>query len=519
MSTAPAPARRRHVLVVGIDGVRLDLLRTVPTPHLDTVAAAGFLGPIEIDDGTPTMSGPCWATIATGVGVAKHGVHGNHFAGHRLEVFPDFATRLARQDGRRTFVAGGWEPLLLARDGGPLFAAPGRLSYIAPGADTCEGWDACDEQVTAEAVHVLATDDPEVSFVYFGAVDETGHLRGCGADYLTAIERADARLGRLLAAVRARPDHAREAWTVIVVTDHGHRDGGGHGGRSAEERTAWVACRGPGVATRPPARRLRFEDVAAHVYAALDRPADPHWTLDGAPFTTPAAPEEAAAPAEAARPEDPLQAVLFDMDGTLVDTEPLWWHTVEAVARSLGYALTDADAAAVVGRSVADTAAHLHGATDGRSRVETIAGDLLAGFHDRVARGPRTMPGALELLDALGAAGIPLALVSASPRPVVDLVLSVLGPERFAVTVAEGETPRTKPYADPYLAAVRALGVEPRYCVAVEDSPSGLASAEAAGCRVLAVPSALPIAPADGRLLRGGLTGADAPLLRSLVTG
>ncbi|WP_329376501.1 alkaline phosphatase family protein [Streptomyces sp. NBC_01351] len=289
MITPTGTDLRRRVLVVGIDGVRLDLLTAVATPHLDAVAAAGFLGAIEIDEATPTMSGPCWATIVTGVGVAKHGVYGNHFAGHRLDVFPDFTTRLARQDGRKTFVAGGWEPLLLARDGGPLFAAPSRLSYIAPRADTSEDWLACDEQVTAEAVHVLTTDDPEVSFVYLGSVDETGHLHGCGDAYLRAIEAADALLGRLLTAVRSRSTYAEESWTVIVVTDHGHRDSGGHGGRTAQERTAWVACCGPDITTGPPARQLRFEDVAAQVYASLDRRADSHWTLDGLPFSEPSA--------------------------------------------------------------------------------------------------------------------------------------------------------------------------------------------------------------------------------------
>lgn len=105
-TVATSPSPRRHVLVVGIDGVRLDLLRTTTTPHLDAIAAAGFLAPVEIDEDTPTMSGPCWTTIATGVGIAKHGVHGNHFGGNRLAVFPDFTTRLAQEDGRRTFVAG-----------------------------------------------------------------------------------------------------------------------------------------------------------------------------------------------------------------------------------------------------------------------------------------------------------------------------------------------------------------------------------------------------------------------------
>ncbi|WP_369386244.1 alkaline phosphatase family protein [Streptomyces sp. CG1] len=286
------PAGPRRVLVVGIDGVRLDLLPEVHTPHLDEVAAAGFLARAEVDDATPTMSGPCWATITTGVGVAKHGVLGNHFGGNRLDVFPDFTTRLAAVHRRRTFAVGGWEPLFLARSGGPLFAAPGRLSYIAPLADTPEAWEVCDERVTAEAEYVLGRggDDPQASFVYLGAVDETAHFLGCGEKYRRSVEAADRRLGRLLDAVRSRPTHADEEWTVIVVTDHGHLDHGGHGGRTDLERTAWIAAYGPGIIPGRPVQPLHHTDVAAHVYAALEIVPDPHWTLDGRPFTPAAEP-------------------------------------------------------------------------------------------------------------------------------------------------------------------------------------------------------------------------------------
>ncbi|MFJ5708196.1 alkaline phosphatase family protein [Streptomyces sp. NPDC093105] len=274
-----------HVLVVGIDGVRLDLLPLVDTPHLDGLTDAGFLAPVHIDEATPTMSGPCWATIVTGVGVAKHGVWGNRLDGNRLDVFPDFTTRLAAEHGRRTFVAGGWAPLFLAQQGGPLFTAPSRLAYVAPRADTPSAWEECDEAVTAEAARVLGSgEDVDACFVYLGSPDETAHFLGCGPEYREAVEAADRRLGQLLTALRERPDASAEAWTVIVVTDHGHRDEGGHGGRSTPERTAWIATSGPGITPADTPESLRHADVAAHAYAALGITPDPHWTLDGRPF-------------------------------------------------------------------------------------------------------------------------------------------------------------------------------------------------------------------------------------------
>ncbi|MES5820412.1 HAD-IA family hydrolase [Streptomyces sp. RG80] len=469
-----------RVLVVGIDGVRLDVLRRLPTPHLDALAADGFLTPVEVDAGTPTMSGPCWATIVTGVSVTKHGVWSNNFTGHRLDVFPDFATRLAEKDGRRTFVAAGWSPLMQVRNGGPLFRAPSRSLYIAPTEDTPEAWEECDEQITTESARILAEEDAEASFVYLGAPDETAHFLGCGEEYATSIHRADARLGTLLAAVRSRPSYADERWTVLVVTDHGHADGGGHGGRTAEERTAWLTAAGPGIGTAPPV--VRHVDIAAQALVSAGRHPDRHWSLDGRPF--------------AARPH----AVLLDMDGTLVDTESLWLRTVRET-------VPDVDVSHVLGRSVADTTAHLRTRTDADPRA--LAAELEARFLAAVQQEAVPLPGALDLLDLLAESGIPAALVSASSRPVVDAVLGVLGAHRFRTTVAEGETPRTKPASDPYLAAARALGVDPGACLAVEDSPVGVRAAEAAGCRVLAVPSYAPVEPAPCRTVRPDLKGID----------
>ncbi|MGW3496630.1 HAD family hydrolase [Streptomyces sp. NPDC001020] len=212
-------------------------------------------------------------------------------------------------------------------------------------------------------------------------------------------------------------------------------------------------------------------------------------------------------------------AVLFDMDGTLVDTERLWWATAEQVADRIGRPLTDADMPHVLGRPATHTAAHLHRtAGPAAPDLATLVTELDAAFAARVAREIVPRPGVLRLLNELAAAAVPAAIVSASPRHVVDLVRKALGEDRFALTVAVEDTARTKPAPDPYLAAAAALGVEPHACVVVEDTPTGVAAAEAAGCTVLAVPSTVPIQPAANRTVLDSLERADLGLLASLLT-
>ena len=266
-----------HVLVIGVDGTRFDALGPESTP---AIWSLGTLAPVIIDDGTHSWSGPCWGTIATGVPMALHNVVGNDLTGHRLAEYPDFLT-VATRAGLPTLLAvSGWAPLAVAADGGPMFAAATRREFIPvePEYDVA-AWDAADEAITALATSVIEADGPRVSFVYLGAVDINGHLSGVADAYHAAVRAADQRVARLVAAVRSRSartsqnqasqnqashDQASEDWTIVVVTDHGHVDEGGHGGREPEVLTAWAAVSGTTAGDPVTSQR----DVAPLVLAA-----------------------------------------------------------------------------------------------------------------------------------------------------------------------------------------------------------------------------------------------------------
>ncbi|MER7704478.1 HAD family phosphatase [Kitasatospora sp. NPDC097605] len=213
-----------------------------------------------------------------------------------------------------------------------------------------------------------------------------------------------------------------------------------------------------------------------------------------------------------------LQAVLLDMDGTLVDTEDFWWQAECSLFADLGYQLSADDRAHVVGGPMTRVIDHLLSSTG----VDLSPADLTVlinqRFVDLLGGGVPLMPGAERLLNTLAAHGVPAALVSASHRHIIDIVLRSLGAEHFAFSVAGDEVPRTKPHPDPYLEAARRLGADPARCVVVEDAPTGVRAAEAAGCPVIAVPSVAPIEPAPGRLVLSSLEQVDLELLRSLVT-
>ena len=212
-----------------------------------------------------------------------------------------------------------------------------------------------------------------------------------------------------------------------------------------------------------------------------------------------------------------LQAVLFDMDGLLVDSERLWYESEAEVMADLGAPWGPEDQESLVGGSIARTVAYMLARTGPVAEPVEIARRLLGGMAERLRANVPLMPGAEDLLEEVREAGVPSALVSSTHRVLMEHALDGIGRHRFTVTIAGDEVDNTKPHPEPYLTAARMLGADPRRCVALEDSPSGSESATAAGCRLVAVPSVVEIPAAPGRTVVSSLREVDLARLRSLV--
>jgi HAD superfamily hydrolase (TIGR01509 family) len=208
---------------------------------------------------------------------------------------------------------------------------------------------------------------------------------------------------------------------------------------------------------------------------------------------------------------------LFDMDGLLVDTEPLWFETETEVMARLGAVWSVADQEHLLGGSMDNTVAYLLAKAARPAAAEQVARWMMDGMLERAAEGRvEVRPGARELVTAVAAAGLAYALVTSSQREFAEAVLK--GTQlHFPLTVTAEDVEATKPAPHPYLKAAKLLGADPGNCVALEDSPNGVASATAAGCHVIAVPSLAPIETAPGRLVRSSLTEVSVATLRALV--
>ncbi|KGI68669.1 HAD family phosphatase [Mycolicibacterium rufum] len=214
-----------------------------------------------------------------------------------------------------------------------------------------------------------------------------------------------------------------------------------------------------------------------------------------------------------------MRAVLWDMDGTLVDSEKLWDISLSALYESLGGSMSRETRTALVGASADETMATVY-AELGLELDPRAMADSIRWLHEHTAGlfddGLPWCDGARDMLEALAADGTPMALVTNTQRALTERALNSIGRHYFSVTVCADEVPSGKPAPDPYLRAAHLLGLSASECLAVEDSVTGTAAAEKAGCAVLVVPNDVPVPGGIRRRHADSLAGLSADDLRRI---
>ncbi|WP_405440390.1 alkaline phosphatase family protein [Streptomyces avidinii] len=283
---ADAAANTDKVLVIGIDGAVLDRVKVANAPHLNGLMAQGLTArsTLYANPMAATSSGPGWSTIATGAWPDKHGVKDNSFTGKNYTAYPDFLTRIENaKPALNTYAAADWEPITSTDQNGPIFSpkVDKRLSLKGDR----DGYRNEDPKIAAAAAAELRDQNPDAAFVYLGEIDAAGHSYGAASQqYLDTIARVDTLVGRLLTAVQNRPTYAQENWKVLVTTDHGHTNSGGHGGSTIQERGTFVIARGAGIPAGSVRDDVKLVDVAATALAQVGVSAP---GIDGTPLNAP----------------------------------------------------------------------------------------------------------------------------------------------------------------------------------------------------------------------------------------
>ncbi len=206
------------------------------------------------------------------------------------------------------------------------------------------------------------------------------------------------------------------------------------------------------------------------------------------------------------------------MDGTLVDTEPYWIAEEYALVEAAGGVWTDEDAHDLVGQDLRVSARMILDRTPVTGTVDEVVHALLAGVVRRTRQHMPWRPGARELLTELSEAEVPSALVTMSWAPLAEVLVEHLPEGTFTAVITGDQVARGKPYPDPYLEAAARLGVDPADCVAVEDSPTGAASATAAGVPTLVVPHTVQVPQMPRARQLESLEGVQARDLVRLAT-
>jgi HAD superfamily hydrolase (TIGR01509 family) len=212
-----------------------------------------------------------------------------------------------------------------------------------------------------------------------------------------------------------------------------------------------------------------------------------------------------------------IAAVVFDLDGVLVDTETVWDDVREALVRERGGRWHERAQADMMGMSSLEWSRYMHEELGLSESPQAINDEVVGRMLVRYRADLPLIDGAVSAVARLADA-FPLALASSSNRPLIDAVLQTSGLERhFAATVSSEEVARGKPAPDVFLEAARRLGVEPRLCAAIEDSSNGLRAAHAAGMRVIALPNAHYPPGRDALALADVVVGALDELTADVV--
>lgn len=286
-AVAADPFGGKHVLIIGIDGCRTDSLQAAKAPNIKALIAEGTVcwkvysgGELGTKTEQITISGPSWGSILAGVWVDKHNIRDNEFENTNLKKvvdgkitgYPHFFTRIKDKypDCLLASIV-NWQPI---------------NDKIVTDADHMDGGN--DAEVTKKTADLLLSGvNPAVIFVHLDEVDGAGHSQTYGPQspgYMQAIETADAQVGDMVAAMRKRPNYAREDWLVLVTADHGGK-GKNHGDQTPEERTVFIIAAGGGYPHKVLNKPLSITAVPPTVFRHLGIPVDPAWGWESAPFT------------------------------------------------------------------------------------------------------------------------------------------------------------------------------------------------------------------------------------------
>jgi HAD superfamily hydrolase (TIGR01509 family) len=212
------------------------------------------------------------------------------------------------------------------------------------------------------------------------------------------------------------------------------------------------------------------------------------------------------------------KAVLWDMDGTLVDSEPYWLLSETALAEDYGKVWTQENGNDLIGKSLYESSAFLKDLLDIKDlSAQQIVDRLTDSVLSKLQHSLPWRPGALELLMELKQAGVKTALVTMSMRRMALAVAEAIPFQAFDVVVAGDDVILGKPHPEPYQKAAALLGFEPAECIAIEDSVTGLRSAEAAGCLPLGIVNMMPLEQSGTRVIRHSLTEMNLDALRGLM--